>query len=82
MCRNNTGLLLQDEPSCFHSMIERNHEAVLQRYGLQQYTNKLIDTYELVVKHPVKQQIEKRAIAMSFFAPETFSLLKWRPFHG
>lgn len=82
LCRNNTGLLLKDEPSRFHSMIERNHEAVLQRYGLRQYINKLIDTYEGVVDHPVIQQVEKRAIAMSFFVPETFSLLKWRPFHG
>ena len=69
-------------PANYQEMIEGNRQAVLRHYGIPRYRENLMGVYDQVVTHPVKHAVDKKTVAMHFLAANTFSLLKWRPFHG
>ncbi len=63
-------------------MIATNRRAVLQNYGAEQYSRRLLTIYDRIVHHPVCHRIDKRALREAFFDLQRFSLLQWSPYGG
>jgi hypothetical protein len=59
-------------------MVENNRQAILARYGMHRYQDRLLAIYHLVVDHPVSQRIDKQCLCEAFFNLDRFSLLQWR----
>jgi len=58
-------------------LIRRNRNTILHHFNVSRYRTSLLNIYQQVMRHPVRQQIDKTRLLASFLKPETFSLLKW-----
>ena len=57
--------------------IASNRQAVLDHYGLNQYSDRLLAIYDQVVRHRVSHRIDKAVVIKEFFDLDHFSLLQW-----
>ena len=58
-------------------LIEKNRNAVIRSYSLEQYRQTLLTIYARVVGTIIRQRIDKHALLAEFFDLTKFSLLKW-----
>lgn len=58
-------------------LVKTNRRAILEFYAPTIYRQKTVDLYHKVSTTPVKQKIDKTALAAAFLNLERFSLLKW-----
>jgi glycosyltransferase involved in cell wall biosynthesis len=63
-------------------MLENNRRVVTAHYGMENYREQLLSTYERVVHQPVHQRIDKQILLDAFFDLDRFSLLKWGAYDG
>jgi hypothetical protein len=78
----NPGIFFPAPENDAAEMLENNRTVVMTLYGVENYREKLLATYERVVHQPVKHRIEKQVILNAFFDLERFSLLKWGAYDG
>jgi len=57
--------------------IRSNREAILHHFSVSSYRADLLNIYQKVNHHAVRQHIDKTRLLASFLNPRTFSLLKW-----
>jgi hypothetical protein len=60
--------------------IHHNRQVILDKFNTAVYRENLLKTYRAVLSSPVKHGMDKHRLAASFLNPDTFSLLKWRPY--
>lgn len=82
MIRTNPWLSDAGEATAVPSVIEKNRTAVLDRYGMDRYRDRLLRIYDKVVNQPVRHRIDKKILLHSYFKLENFSLLKWAAYAG
>lgn len=58
-------------------LIQSNRNAIMHHFNLSSYRVALFKIYREVMRHPVRQHIDKTRLLASFLNPLTFSLLKW-----
>jgi len=63
-------------------LTESNRKAVTSHYNQEAYRELLLDIYSKVVRHPVRQRIDKKRLLDRFFDLNRFSLLKWGNYAG
>lgn len=76
----NTCLGHPDSITASTELITSNRQAILSAYNQQQYRQHLLDIYAEIIRHPVRQRIDKRVLLDYFLRLENFSLLKWSPY--
>jgi hypothetical protein len=62
--------------------ISHNGDIISKCYHPDQYTRKLMNIYKKAIQTSVIHQVDKTVLARFFLAPQSFSLLKWEPYHG
>jgi hypothetical protein len=62
--------------------IRQNREAVMRRYHRSVHRGQLMDSYEAVIREPVRHAIDKKTLAGQFLAPEKFYMIHWESGHG
>lgn len=60
-----------------HERINHNRQMILDNFSAKVYRESLLNTYQVVMRTPVKQCIDKHCLAASFFNLDAFSMLKW-----
>ena len=63
-------------------MIGHNRDRVVSLYHPDRYRERLIEIYTHILKRPVQQFIDKKALLSGFLYLNNFSLLKWSAYHG
>lgn len=63
-------------------LVRHNRAAVERHYCEAVCRRNLLNNYRKIIKTPIRQQIDKRALLSHFFRPESFSLLKWGDYAG
>lgn len=61
--------------------IQHNKMIVEKKFSRSNYRKRLLDTYQKVIQHRVRQKIHKQILAKEFLSPDDFSLLKWEDPH-
>lgn len=60
------------------ALVARNRAIVLDRYGNENYREKLLAIYHAVCETPVQQAIEQRIVLAEFIKPEEYKMLRWK----
>jgi len=63
-------------------LIRGNKLAVMEKYPVAQYGERLLGVYRSVRSRAVRHRIDKHLLLKAFFDPERFSLLKWGAYDG
>lgn len=58
-------------------IIKTNRRAIIRNYNMSLYRQKLLNAYETVRTHRVRQRIDKKILLAEFLDLTKFSLLKW-----
>ncbi len=65
------------EPWPAGGLIESNRQAIRERYGQEQYRDRVLAIYDRVIGQRVCHRIDKRAVIEAFVDLDHFSLLQW-----
>ena len=57
--------------------INHNRQMTLDKFSAEVCRENLLNTYQAVLRTPVKQRIDKHCLAAAFFNLDAFSMLKW-----
>ncbi len=68
-------------PNDARLLIRSNRSAVEHLFSLAGYRHRLIEIYNKILTHPVKQAIDKSVLLDFFMTPDRFALLKWSTFN-
>jgi len=67
-------------PDTLGPIIDANRRVISEAFSTKAYRLNLLKIYKTVVRGNVRQRIDKKHLAASFFDLDSFSLLKWGPY--